>query len=81
MVGFWHGEPMRLVTANQKTTLLTILASETCPNCQRPKIRFHWLCWHCNVPHMNTVEHRALGDTCDQHMLAAQAYLDLAGTR
>ena len=64
----------------QKPILLAILSSEVCPICEKWKARYVWTCPACYKPHAWTIEQKALSDTCDAHMRAADTFLNLART-
>lgn len=61
-----------------KTRLLNLLNGLDCPICGHPKERQQWTCTPCYRPLRETREHQALSDLCDQHLLAADAFLKLA---
>lgn len=63
-----------------KHQLLEILSGTICPICGHEKPAHVWTCGWCGRSHEGTPLHRALSQSCDAHMVAAAAFLDMART-
>lgn len=62
----------------RKDELLRIIVGDVCPVCEGHKFKYQWTCGPCYQPNFDTPEQRALSDTCDAHMDAAEVFLTLA---
>lgn len=60
-----------------KETLLGFLCANWCPICGGSKRAFTWTCGKCGGPHELSQESKAVSETCDAHMAAADAFLAL----
>jgi len=63
----------------RKKALLELLSGEVCPICECAKRPHVWTCKHCFNRVSQAPEHRTLGDECDRHLVAADAFLTVAG--
>lgn len=64
-----------------KAKLLRILSGTVCSVCGQPKAEYNWTCSDCYRPYQEHPVHRRLSDVCDDHMRAADAFLELAAVR
>lgn len=62
-------------TRLEKNTMFAHYMSETCPACWKPKKTLRWVCLDCRVRVDGTDEYHRLDNACDEHYLAAMAYI------